>query len=96
MPRKIVSHEILGRVSASAAAQTGLPAGLPVVGGAADFIASALGAGLARPGDVLLKFGGSVDILIATARIKPDPRVYLDYHLIPGLFVPPLDAVGSS
>jgi xylulokinase len=88
LPRKVASHEILGRVSASAAAQTGLPAGLPVVGGAADFIASALGAGLAAPGDVLLKFGGSIDILIATDKIKPDPRVYLDYHLIPGLFVP--------
>jgi xylulokinase len=88
LPRKVASHEILGRVSAGAAAQTGLPAGLPVVGGAADFVASALGAGLAKPGDVLLKFGGSVDILIATDKIKPDPRVYLDYHLIPGLFVP--------
>ena len=88
LPRKVASHEILGRVSASAAAQSGLPAGLPVVGGAADFIASALGAGLTKPGDVLLKFGGSVDILIATDKIKPDPRLYLDYHLIPGLFVP--------
>jgi xylulokinase len=88
LPRKIVSHEILGRVSASAAAQSGLPEGVAVVGGAADFIASALGAGLARPGDVLLKFGGSVDILVATDKIKPDPRLYLDYHLIPGLFVP--------
>jgi xylulokinase len=88
LPRKAASHEILGRVSASAAAQSGLPVGLPVVGGAADLIASALGAGLTRPGDVLLKFGGSVDILIATDKIKPDPRVYLDYHLIPGLFMP--------
>ena len=88
IPRKVASHEILGRVSASAAAQCGLRAGVPVVGGAADFIASALGAGLTQPGDVLLKFGGSVDILIATDKIKPDPRVYLDYHLIPGLFVP--------
>ena len=88
LPRKAASHEILGWVSANAAEQCGLPVGLPVVGGAADFIASALGAGLNKPGDVLLKFGGSVDILIATDRTKPDPRVYLDYHLIPGLFVP--------
>jgi xylulokinase len=41
-----------------------------------------------QPGDVLLKFGGAVDILIATDKIRPDPRLYLDYHLIPGLFAP--------
>ncbi|MBZ9775517.1 FGGY-family carbohydrate kinase [Mesorhizobium sp. CO1-1-8] len=88
VPRKIASHEILGSVSAKAADETGLMAGTPVVGGAADMIASALGAGVAKPGDVLLKFGGSVDILIATDQIKPDPRMYLDYHLVPGLFMP--------
>src|SRR5579871_3121763 len=49
-PRKVASHEILGRVTARAAALCGLPAGIPVVGGAADFIASALGAGVTRPG----------------------------------------------
>jgi xylulokinase len=60
---------------------------LPVVGGAADFIASALAAGLVQPGDALLKFGGSIDILIATDRVAPDPRLFLDYHLVPGLYV---------
>ena len=37
---------------------------------------------------MLLKFGGSADILVATGRIAPDPRMFLDYHLIPGLYVP--------
>src|SRR5947208_2597300 len=45
IPRKALSHEVIGRVSAAAAAETGLPEGLPVVGGAADLIASALAAG---------------------------------------------------
>ena len=88
LPRKSTSHEILGKVTAEAAAATGLPAGLPVVGGAADFIASALGAGVVGQGDVLLKFGGSIDVLIATDTVKPDHRMFLDYHLVPGLFVP--------
>lgn len=88
LPRKSESHEILGHVSANAAAETGLRVGTPVVGGAADLIASALSAGITRKGDVLLKFGGSVDILIATNRPVPDPRIYLDYHLVPGLFMP--------
>ncbi len=88
LPRKSISHQLLGRIAAEAAKDLGLPAGIPVVAGAADHIASALAAGLTRPGDVLLKFGGSVDVLIATDRVAPDPRMYLDYHLVPGLYVP--------
>jgi len=88
VPPKIASHAIIGRVTAEASTATGLPEGVPVVGGVADLIASAFAAGLSQPGDVLLKFGGSADILIATAKIAPDPRMFLDYHLIPGLYVP--------
>jgi len=88
IPRRSVSHHVLGRISASAAAATGLAEGASVVGGAADMIASALGAGVVAPGDVLAKFGGAVDILTATRQIAPDPRLYLDHHLVPGLYVP--------
>ena len=88
LPRKTASHEILARVSEKGAAESGLKAGTTVIGGAADHIASALGAGVVDAGDVLLKFGGSVDILTATDRARPDPRLFLDYHLKPGLFVP--------
>jgi xylulokinase len=88
LPRKVASHEILGFVSSQGAAETGLMPGTPVIGGAADHIASALGAGVVGAGDVLLKFGGAVDILTATDEARPDPRLFLDYHLKPGLFVP--------
>jgi xylulokinase len=88
LPRKVASHAILGAVSKRGAEESGLAPGTPVVGGAADMIASALAAGVTGVGDVLLKFGGSVDILTATDRARPDTRLYLDYHLKPGLFVP--------
>lgn len=88
VPPRRLSHQILGAVTADAAAATGLKAGTPVVGGAADHIASALCAGVVAPGDVLLKFGGSADVLIASDKVAPDPRMYLDYHLVPGLYVP--------
>jgi xylulokinase len=88
VPRRVRSSELLGTVSAAAASATGLAIGTPVVGGAADHIASAYAAGIRRPGDVLLKFGGSADILIATREARPDPRLFLDHHLIPGLWVP--------
>lgn len=93
VPRGVVpglsaSHERLGAVSEAAAAATGLRAGTPVAGGSADHIASAYAAGIVAPGDVLLKLGGAADILIATDRPVADPRLYLDFHLVPGLFMP--------
>ena len=88
VPAKHASHSVLGAVTASAAAATFLPEGLPVFGGAADHIASALAAGLVDPGDVLLKFGGAGDIVVSSDRARPDPRLFLDYHLVPGLYAP--------
>ena len=88
IPQRSVSHEKLGTVSADGAKSTGLPEGLPVFGGAADHILSALAAGITQPGDVLLKFGGSGDIIVASDRALPDHRLYLDYHLVPGLYAP--------
>jgi xylulokinase len=88
VPPRARSSEIVGAITAEAASQTGLAAGTPVVGGAADFVASGLVSGLTRRGDCLLKFGGSVDILAVSDDKRPDPRLFLDYHLIPGLYVP--------
>ncbi len=88
VPPRSRSHEVMGVVSEGAAAETGLAPGTRVMGGAADLIASALAAGMAAPGDVLLKFGGSVDVLAVATHPAPDARMYLDHHLIPGLWVP--------
>jgi xylulokinase len=82
------SHELIGEVTHAAAAATGLAAGTPVVAGCADHVASAFVAGIRRDGDLLLKFGGAGDILLATDRPRPDARLFLDYHLVPGLFMP--------
>ncbi|NKM24739.1 FGGY-family carbohydrate kinase [Rhizobium laguerreae] len=88
IPRKAASHEVLGHVTDEASKATGLAPGTPVIGGAADMIASAFGAGINKAGDVLLKFGGAVDILTATDVVRPDRRMFLDYHLVPGLYMP--------
>lgn len=88
VPELHASHEIIGRVTPEAARFTGLAAGTPVVAGAADHIASAYAAGVVGPGDILLKFGGAIDILVAADKAAPDPRLYLDFHLLPGQFMP--------
>ena len=84
LPPVRASHEVIGEVTREAAAATGLAAGTPVVAGCADHVASAFVAGIRRDGDLLLKFGGAGDILLATDRPQPDPRLFLDYHLVPG------------
>ena len=50
LPRLVESDEIAGRVTAEAAALTGLAEGTPVVGGLFDVVASALGSGVTRSG----------------------------------------------
>lgn len=81
-------QEVVGGVTAEASALTGLAVGTPVVAGCADHIASAFVAGAREPGDCLLKFGGAGDILLATPSPRPDPRLFLDYHIVPGLLMP--------
>ena len=88
VPAMTVSHALIGSITPEAAAATGLAAGTPVIGGAADMVASALGAGVVHPGDVLIKLGGAVDILTVSERAHPDLRLFLDYHLVPGRLMP--------
>jgi xylulokinase len=88
LPPIAASETVIGHITAKAAAESGLPEGLPVVAGAADHVASAYAAGVVGDGDVLLKFGGAGDILIAVDHAIPDHRIFLDRHVIPDRFMP--------
>lgn len=79
--------EIVGKVTSEAALETGLAEGTPVVAGSADHIASAFSAGLKSPGDLLVKLGGAGDILYSLDDLVVDPRLFLDYHVIPGKYL---------
>ncbi|HEC22681.1 MAG TPA: carbohydrate kinase [Chloroflexi bacterium] len=79
--------DLIGRVTPEAAWHTGLRAGTPVVAGSADHVASAFAAGLEAPGDLLVKLGGAGDILFVLDELRTDPRLFIDYHLIPGQYL---------
>ncbi len=79
--------DVVGQVTSKAAQATGLLAGTPVVAGSADHIASAFSAGIREPGDLLVKLGGAGDILYCLDQPEMDPRLYLDYHVIPGKYM---------
>lgn len=74
------SGAVVGQVSPSAAAATGLAPGTPLVVGGADHVLSAASAGLHVPGDVLVKLGGAGDVLVVADRPITDQRLYLDAH----------------
>jgi xylulokinase len=78
----------VGTVSSTAAARTGLRVGTPIVTGGADHVLSAYAAGLAKPGDWLVKLGGAGDILAVTDEVLIDWRLYLDAHPREGLWLP--------
>jgi xylulokinase len=86
LPAVYESPEVCGRVSAEGAAATGLREGTPVVAGAGDQAAGAVGLGVVRPGSVSATIGTSGVVFAATDRPALDPRgrVHTFCHAIPG------------
>lgn len=60
LPRLAWAGEVVGTVTAAAAAATGLPEGTPVGAGTVDAWAEAFSAGARRPGDLMLMYGSTV------------------------------------
>jgi xylulokinase len=86
LPRVFESPEISARVSSEAAAETGLVEGTPIVAGAGDQAAGAVGMGITRPGAVSVTIGTSGVVFAATDRAALDPggRLHTFCHAIPG------------
>ncbi len=85
LPPVVESQEITGQVTRMVARQTGLPEGIPVVGGAGDQAAGAVGAGVVAPGLVSAAMGTSGVIFAAAESPRVDPlgRVHTMCHAIP-------------
>ncbi|MCA1622097.1 MAG: xylulokinase [Acidobacteria bacterium] len=85
LPRAFESAEVAGRVSAAGAEATGLGEGTPVVAGAGDQAAGAVGMGLVRPGAISATIGTSGVVFAATGRPALDPkgRVHTFCHAVP-------------
>ncbi|MEA2175349.1 MAG: xylulokinase [Blastocatellia bacterium] len=86
LPRAYESHEITGSITAVAAEATGLRAGTPVVAGAGDQAAGAVGMGIVRAGTVSATIGTSGVVFAVTEQPSLDAggRVHTFCHAIPG------------
>lgn len=85
LPATFEGPEITGRVSQEAAAETGLAAGTPVVGGGGDQAAQAVGVGAVQPGIIALTLGTSGVVFAATEEplIEPEGRLHAFCHAVP-------------
>lgn len=73
LPRLVDPSEIAGRVSAEAAARTGLAEGTPVIGGFFDVVSSAMGSGVVAPGEASIIVGTwSINQVFSSAPVVND------------------------
>ncbi len=84
--RLIEGTEISGTVTGDVAQELGIPTGTPVVGGAGDQAAGAIGAGCATPGATTISIGTSGVVFTTTKGYAPekDGRLHTFCHAIPG------------
>jgi xylulokinase len=86
LPRVFESPEVCARVSRDGAAAIGVREGTPIVAGAGDQAAGAVGMGVTRPGAVSATIGTSGVVFAATNRPVTDPkgRLHTFCHAVPG------------
>jgi xylulokinase len=58
--------DVAGVVTAQAAAETGLPAGVPVAVGTVDALAEGVSVGVSRPGDLMVMYGSTTFFILVT------------------------------
>ena len=86
LPRLCQPTEVVGHVTPAAASATGLRAGIPVVAGYFDVVASALGSGAIGPGTASIVLGSwSINQVFADTPAR-DPDVFMIAAFGPGRF----------
>jgi xylulokinase len=88
MPALIEGPQVSGMLMAAAARELGLTAGIPVVGGAGDNAASAIGIGAVKAGDSFVSLGTSGVLFSVTDRHRPNvgDAVHAFCHALPGVW----------
>ena len=86
LPEVTESPTVSAHVSPEAAQATGLLAGTPIVGGAGDQAAQAIGAGILSEGDTSVTLGTSGVVFTASDSYRADPQGVLHAfcHAVPG------------
>ena len=76
--------DVIGYVTAKAAAETGLAEGTPVTPGGDDSACEAISCGIGKMGDLILQFGSTIYMFLLCDHLVMDPRVWHEEFIIPG------------
>jgi len=87
LPEVFQCTDIVGAVTAEAAAATGLAAGTPVVAGAMDNVSACLGLGLHSHGQAYISAGTATNAGACVAAAPEDPTMLNYHHAVPGLYL---------
>jgi xylulokinase len=90
LPELFESPTVVGKVTAGAAASSGLVAGTPVVIGGGDGACATCGAGVVKEGDAYICLGTSTWMATASNKplIDPKKRTFTFCHFYKGLYFP--------
>ncbi|WP_170410122.1 xylulokinase [Ruegeria atlantica] len=86
LPRVFDGHNVVGAVTAQAAAETGLKPGVPVAAGGGDAATGAVSLGATEPGRGFISLGTSGQLFAADRTYRPNPERYVHAyaHTLPG------------
>lgn len=80
------TSDVVGKVTARAARESGLPEGTLVVTGTDDAGAEAISTGVLKPGDLMVQLGSTCYIMYCSDKMVSDKRIWSQDFLIPGTY----------
>lgn len=86
LPSLVWPGDVVGEVTTSAAEETGLEPGTPVVAGTVDAWAEAFSVGVSRPGDVMLMYGSTMFLIQVVEAARRSPSLWGTAGVVPGTY----------
>ena len=86
LPEVVPTTEVVGRLSKKAAAETGLPEGIPIIAGCSDAASDNITAGVIYPNQCLVRLGTCGALFMIIDKVPPgrSNQYYIILHSMPG------------
>ena len=88
LPKLVQPTDVVGGLTAKAAAETGLPEGTPVLCGTTDTVMEVFASGAVSKGQMTIKLATAGRICVVTDRAFPSQYLINYSHVVPGLWYP--------
>ncbi|MEX2541705.1 MAG: FGGY-family carbohydrate kinase [Trueperaceae bacterium] len=84
LPSLVSPTEVVGKITRTAARETGLAAGTPVIAGTIDAVAEAFSVGVTNPGETMLMYGTTLFIINVNAEWRRHGKLWSGPYLFDG------------